>query len=100
MPRCLMIQGLELATIQRLSRSFKGKRTGDVRILPRPILANLDHSRPELSRDTNVQEILDPGDPSRIVDRVLYSSDEEDMLEWAEEDAMIDAEEEQHPLVQ
>ncbi|KAK8972331.1 hypothetical protein V6N11_084174 [Hibiscus sabdariffa] len=67
---------------------------GDVWILPNLILVNLDHNCPKLSCEINIHEILNPGDPSQIVDRELHSFDEEDMLEWSEEDAMADAGEE------
>ncbi|KAK8502800.1 hypothetical protein V6N12_073850 [Hibiscus sabdariffa] len=79
---------------ENLNRIFKGKRVGDVWILPNLILVNLDHNCPKLSCEINIHEILNPGDPSQIVDRELHSFDEEDMLEWSEEDAMADAGEE------
>ncbi|KAK8593673.1 hypothetical protein V6N12_045748 [Hibiscus sabdariffa] len=82
------------------SRGLKVKRTGEFWASTRPILVELDRNRLEHFRTMNTKEILDPGDPSRMVDTAFQSSDDNDFLEWYEEDEMADAEGAQQTLAQ
>ncbi|KAK8655624.1 hypothetical protein V6N13_108198 [Hibiscus sabdariffa] len=63
---------------------------GDLRILSRPILSELDQNISRHANDAQSVELLGPGDP-RLVGAMDHLSDEEDMVTIFDEDELTEA---------